>query len=193
VLNVGTPERDSTTLALEAEQAIKAVIEQSRTVELTPQNSHNRRAQHALAERYNVGSRSRRSQTGASRFFRENLRTWFRVVPVHQLRGGRGSGKSTQIRLLADDLQRQGFDVVVTREPGGTTLGERVRDVMFAEDKRFPPLTMAFLLAASRHELVQRVIRPAPRLAKFLCDRFVDSTLAYQAYGQAYRMRTCGC
>lgn len=60
VLNVGTPERDSTTLALEeAEQAIKAVIEQSRTVELTPQNSHNRRAQHALAERYNVGSRSR--------------------------------------------------------------------------------------------------------------------------------------
>lgn len=100
--------------------------------------------------------------------------------------GGEGSGKSTQMRLLVDDLQRQGFEVEVTREPGGTTLGERVRDVMFAEDKPVPtPVTMAFLLAASRHELVQRVIRPALAADKIvLCDRFADSTLAYQAYGQ---------
>ncbi len=100
--------------------------------------------------------------------------------------GGEGSGKSTQVRLLGVELQRQGFDVVVTREPGGTGLGERVRDIMFAPTKPFPePLTMAFLLAASRHELVRHVIRPALATGKIvLCDRYTDSTLVYQSYGQ---------
>jgi dTMP kinase len=94
--------------------------------------------------------------------------------------GGDGSGKTTQARLLAERLTREGRDVVVTREPGGTELGERVRElVLHAGD--VAPWAEAALFAAARAQHVAEVIRPAlERGATVLCDRYVDSSLAYQ-------------
>ena len=97
--------------------------------------------------------------------------------------GSEGSGKSTQIDLLAARLRQSGREVVVTREPGGTELGEEVRrllkhapsgQAMFSE-------TELLLFAASRAQLVREVIRPAVSAGKIvLCDRFLDSTTVYQ-------------
>jgi dTMP kinase len=94
--------------------------------------------------------------------------------------GGDGSGKTTQARLLAERLTLEGSDVVVTREPGGTELGERVRElVLHAGD--VAPWAEAALFAAARAQHVAEVIRPAlERGATVLCDRYVDSSLAYQ-------------
>ncbi len=91
-----------------------------------------------------------------------------------------GSGKTTQARLLADFLDGEGRDVVLTREPGGTPLGERIRDVLLhGED--LSPWAEAALFAAARAELVQHVIRPAlDGGADVVCDRYLDSSLAYQ-------------
>ena len=91
-----------------------------------------------------------------------------------------GSGKTTQAELLAAALQGQGRDVVATREPGGTPLGERLREVLLGggEITAWPE---AALFAAARAELVERVIRPAiERGADVVCDRYLDSSLAYQ-------------
>ena len=91
-----------------------------------------------------------------------------------------GSGKTTQARLLAEHLEREGRDVVLTREPGGTPLGERIREQLL-HGGEISPWAEAALFAAARAELVERVIRPAlERGADVVCDRFVDSSLAYQ-------------
>ena len=91
-----------------------------------------------------------------------------------------GSGKSTQARRLADALRAEGRDVVATREPGGTELGERVRDVLLAGPE-ISGWAEAALFAAARAELVAQVIRPAlDRGADVVCDRYLDSSLAYQ-------------
>ena len=91
-----------------------------------------------------------------------------------------GSGKTTQARLLAGRLDAEGRDVVATREPGGTPLGERVRELLLAGGD-VTPWAEAALFAAARAELVARVIRPAlERGADVVCDRYVDSSLAYQ-------------
>ena len=91
-----------------------------------------------------------------------------------------GSGKSTQAELLAGELRGRGRDVVLTREPGGTELGERVRELLLAGGD-VSPWAEAALFAAARAELVERVIRPAlDRGADVVCDRYVDSSLAYQ-------------
>jgi dTMP kinase len=91
-----------------------------------------------------------------------------------------GSGKSTQARLLAQHLAAEGREVVPTREPGGTPLGERVREVLLHGDA-MTPWAEAALFAAARAELVARVIRPAvERGADVVCDRYLDSSLAYQ-------------
>jgi dTMP kinase len=91
-----------------------------------------------------------------------------------------GSGKSTQARLLQEHLTRLGREVVATREPGGTELGERIRELVLEG----PPISVwaeAALFAASRAEHAAEVIRPAlDRGADVVCDRFVDSSLAYQ-------------
>jgi len=91
-----------------------------------------------------------------------------------------GSGKTTQQRLVAELLRADGLEVVETREPGGTELGERVRElVLHAGD--VAPWAEAALFAASRAQHVAEVIRPAlDRGAAVLCDRYVDSSLAYQ-------------
>jgi dTMP kinase len=91
-----------------------------------------------------------------------------------------GSGKSTQLQLLADRLVALGRDVVTTREPGGTELGERIRDLVL-HGGHVAPWAEAALYAASRAQHVEEVIRPAlERGAVVLCDRYVDSSVAYQ-------------
>ena len=91
-----------------------------------------------------------------------------------------GCGKSTQAQLLADGLRARGREVVLTREPGGTALGERVRELLLHGDE-ISPWAEAALFAAARAELVATVIRPAlARGAVVVCDRFLDSSLAYQ-------------
>ena len=91
-----------------------------------------------------------------------------------------GSGKSTQAKLLAEALAGEGRDVVATREPGGTELGERVRELLLAEGE-VSPWAEAALFAAARAQLVEEVIAPAlERGADVICDRYLDSSLAYQ-------------
>jgi dTMP kinase len=99
--------------------------------------------------------------------------------------GPEGCGKTTQMRLLATYLREQGWDVLTTREPGGTRIGDRVRAVLLdpAHTEMQPP-TEFLLFSAARAQHVAEVIRP--HLAKgglVLCDRFADSSLAYQGYG----------
>ena len=91
-----------------------------------------------------------------------------------------GSGKSTQARLLAEALRRDGREVVATREPGGTALGERIRELLLGGDE-VAPWTEAALFAAARAQIVEEVIAPAlARGAHVICDRYIDSSLAYQ-------------
>jgi len=91
-----------------------------------------------------------------------------------------GSGKSTQAQLLAEALAGDGRDVVATREPGGTELGERVRELLLAEGE-VAPWAEAALFAAARAQLVDEVIAPAlERGADVISDRYLDSSLAYQ-------------
>lgn len=95
-----------------------------------------------------------------------------------------GSGKSTQAELLRARLEADGFDVVVTREPGGTELGERIRDLVL-HGGHVSPWAEALLYAASRAQHVDEVIRPAlERGAWVVCDRYVDSSVAYQGVGR---------
>jgi dTMP kinase len=99
--------------------------------------------------------------------------------------GGEGAGKSTQIRRLAERLRAAGHDVVVTREPGGSPGAEAIRELLVngAAD-RWSPVTETLLMYAARRDHVERVIRPAlSRGAIVLCDRFADSTRAYQGAG----------
>ena len=100
--------------------------------------------------------------------------------------GGEGCGKSTQIRLLAERLRAAGKDVLLTREPGGTALAEKIRSLV-REESGDPPNSRAetLLFIASRAQVVGNVIRPALDSGTWvLCDRFADSTFAYQGYGR---------
>lgn len=96
--------------------------------------------------------------------------------------GGEGAGKTTQIMLLAQRLSKQGLDVVVTREPGGTPGAEAIRSLILAGAvNAFGPLTETLLFFAARRDHIEKTIRPAlDRGAAVLCDRFTDSTRAYQ-------------
>jgi dTMP kinase len=99
--------------------------------------------------------------------------------------GVEGAGKSTQLDLLRCELERRGREVVVTREPGGTPVGERVRAVLLDPAVDLHPRAEALLFAAARAQLVEQVIRPAlERGAVVLCDRYLDSSLAYQGDGR---------
>lgn len=99
--------------------------------------------------------------------------------------GSEGSGKSTQLALLTRRLRGAGFKVVATREPGGTPLGESLRAIVLGADVVVSAETEAYLMTAARAEHVRRVIIPALESgAVVLCDRFVDSTLAYQGAGR---------
>jgi dTMP kinase len=101
--------------------------------------------------------------------------------------GPEGAGKTTQVARAAATLETLGLDVLVTREPGGTWLGERLRDVLLARSGAGAPRdasTDALLFNAARRQLVTEVIRPALEAGRtVLCARFADSTVAYQGYG----------
>jgi dTMP kinase len=109
-------------------------------------------------------------------------RGWFVTID-----GPEGGGKTTQAERLVAHLARRLPDVHLTREPGGTWLGERVREILLTRtgsNAAPDPLTDAFLFNAARRQLVHEVIRPAlDRGATVVCARFADSTLAYQGYG----------
>lgn len=103
------------------------------------------------------------------------------------LEGGEGAGKSTQARLLASWLAIRGIEAIVTREPGGSPLAEKIRHlILSAEDGPADPLTEALLFNGTRRDHIVRVIRPSLDAGKWvICDRFADSTRAYQGAGGA--------
>ncbi len=117
------------------------------------------------------------------------MRGWFIT-----LEGPEGAGKTTQAVALAAHLAARGLDVHLTREPGGTWLGERVREVLLARTETAAPtdpITDALLFSAARRQLVTEVVRPALEAGRsILCARFADSTLAYQGYGAGVPLDT---
>jgi dTMP kinase len=110
------------------------------------------------------------------------------------IEGPDGSGKTTQVERLAERLRTAGRPVVVTREPGGTRLGEELREILLARRGGVEPtdaLTDAFLFEAARRQLVRQVIRPALEDgAIVVCGRYADSTFAYQGYGAGVSLDT---
>ena len=99
--------------------------------------------------------------------------------------GIEGSGKTTQLNRLAATLRERGKNVVLTKEPGGTPLADRIRAILLDSGSVIDPVAELFLFAASRRQNVMEVIRPAiARGDVVLCDRFTDSTLAYQGFGR---------
>ena len=98
--------------------------------------------------------------------------------------GGEGSGKSTQSQILYDTLIEKGFEVTKTREPGGTKFAEIIREILVQGDSnKIDNISELFLFAAARTDHVQKVIKKSLKDNKIIiCDRFIDSTLAYQGY-----------
>ncbi len=97
-----------------------------------------------------------------------------------------GSGKTTTINRLAEAIEADGYDLLILREPGGTAVGERVRSILLDEAHAgMDGLCELFLFAAARAELTAKVIRPKLDAGSVvICDRFIDSTVAYQGYGR---------
>lgn len=101
------------------------------------------------------------------------------------IEGIEGGGKTTQVGLLAAALERPGDSVLVTREPGGTALGAEIRKLLLESAAPLSRFAELFLILADRAEHVETTIRPVLAAGKIvLCDRFADSTIAYQAYGR---------
>ena len=106
--------------------------------------------------------------------------------------GPEGSGKTTQIKRLTEHLRGRGCDVLTVREPGGTSISEQIRAVLHSLDNReMQPRTEILLYCAARAQLVGQVIRPHLQSGGVvLCDRYADSTLAYQGYGRRLDLQT---
>lgn len=101
------------------------------------------------------------------------------------IEGIEGSGKSTLTEGIIEFLKTKGFNVVYSREPGGTKVGESVRNILLADSNEMDPMTEVFLFLAARRENVKKNILPALRDGKVVvCDRYTDSTIAYQGYGR---------
>lgn len=96
-----------------------------------------------------------------------------------------GAGKTTQIEQLADYLRGQGKTVYVTREPGGTGLSEKIRELLLSTDNNMHPVTELLLMFAARAEHIEAVLRPKVLAGEWvICSRFTDATLAYQGYAR---------
>lgn len=108
------------------------------------------------------------------------------MAPFITFEGGEGSGKSTQARLLFERLEAQRIPAVLTHEPGGTALGAELRRVLKAKQgASISPPAELFLVAASRAQLMDELVRPALQAGKVvICDRFTHSTVGYQGYGR---------
>ena len=102
------------------------------------------------------------------------------------IEGPDGSGKSTQIEVLRKYFEKQGIDVLLTREPSGTPISEKIREIILDKNNmEMDDMTEALLYAASRAQHVAEVIKPALAAGKIvICDRFIDSSIAYQGYGR---------
>lgn len=99
--------------------------------------------------------------------------------------GIEGSGKSTQVRLLAEALGKKGISCITTREPGGTSFGEKIREIILQDTSSLAPITELLLYLAARAEHVKEVIVPALRNGIWvISDRYSDATIAYQGYGR---------
>lgn len=99
--------------------------------------------------------------------------------------GADGCGKTTQLNLLAEFLRKKGFEVIITREPGGKGLGEKIREILLNYDGDVSANCEAFLFLADRAQNIDIVVKPAIESGKIvLCDRHTDSTIAYQGYGR---------
>ena len=100
--------------------------------------------------------------------------------------GPEGSGKSTQIKKLQEFFEKKGFEIILTREPGGTKPGDAIREVLISKASgKLEAETEMFLMLAQRCEHLRKVINPALNAGKVvLCDRYVDSSVAYQGYGR---------
>lgn len=99
--------------------------------------------------------------------------------------GSDGCGKTTQMKLLAEYLQNNGHEVVLTREPGGKGLGEKVREILLNYDGEVSDRCESFLFLADRAQNIDIIVNPAVQAGKIvLCDRHTDSTVAYQGYGR---------
>ena len=109
------------------------------------------------------------------------------------LEGGDGVGKTTQFELLVAALVERGFDVCALHEPGGTAVGERIRALLLDKELGgMDPVAELLLFEAARAQLVSEVIEPALAAGKIVvCDRFYDSTLAYQGYGRQLGVELC--
>ncbi|CDM65535.1 dTMP kinase [Pyrinomonas methylaliphatogenes] len=98
-----------------------------------------------------------------------------------------GSGKSTHLRLLASELRLRGYNLVTTREPGGTPLGARLRDLLLRGEEQVDPLAELLLYAADRAQHVRTLVRPALETGHIvLSDRYADATVAYQGAGRGF-------
>lgn len=96
-----------------------------------------------------------------------------------------GSGKSTQLVMLREVLEDRGLTVVVIREPGATLLSESIREILLSTKQTITPTAELLLFSAARTQLVEKVIEPALNEGSIiLCDRYVDSTTAYQGFGR---------
>ncbi len=105
--------------------------------------------------------------------------------------GGEGSGKTTQINKIANTLTRKGYKVLTTREPGGTPEAEKLRELITQKDGgAWSPLAETLLLLAARTMHIENKILPALKEGKIvICDRFIDSTMAYQGYGRDFNLK----
>ena len=149
---------------------------------------------HTLGAAYGYGSEAELTESGAERIARtprEILEILCPETPAEpgaflSVEGLDGSGKGTQIERLADVLDRYGFEVVRTREPGGTPIGEKIREILLDRaNTAMENETEALLYAAARAQLVRELIRPAVASGRLvLCDRFLDSSAAYQGGGR---------
>lgn len=101
------------------------------------------------------------------------------------LEGPEGAGKTTQVKLLAKELERLEIPHLVTRDPGGTALGKQVRRILLTPGMNVAPMTELLLYQADRAQHVEELIKPALKEGKLvICDRYIDSTVAYQGYGR---------
>lgn len=109
------------------------------------------------------------------------------------IEGGEGSGKSTHSILLKEYLESRGFEVLLTREPGGTSLAEVIRKILLDPKTELSPLSELFLYEAARAQHIEEIIYPALKSGKaVICDRFTDATLAYQGYGRKLDLSLIG-
>lgn len=106
---------------------------------------------------------------------------WFITVE-----GPEGAGKTTVIQLIAEEMEKEGYPVLLTREPGGIRIAEKIREIILDRDhKEMDPKTEALLYAAARRQHLVEKIVPALKAGKIvLCDRFIDASLAYQGYAR---------